>query len=365
MSSLSVILLAILAQPGPAVLTDFKGDWSHMARITPQGYVCHRTAEPLSIDGRADEPAWKKAPWTAYFRDIEGDRKPEPLHKTRARLLWDDRYLYIYAELEEPHVWGTITRKNAVMFHDNDFEVFIDPDGDNHNYYEFEMNALNSIWELSLAKPYKDSGKVNDPHNLVGTKSAVHVRGTLNNPADKDEGWSVEIAFPLSELKQFAGNSPCPPRDGDYWRLGFSRVEWQTKINNGKYEKVANTKEFNWVWSPQGLIDMHRPERWGVIQFTTKPPGEPVKFVMDPTLPARDLLMGVYHRQRAYFQNYGRWADNLTALGMTDMKHESIAEPVTIKLSGNDYLATAKVRMPGGKVRTLHTRADSKLWVGE
>ena len=50
------------------------------------------------------------------------------------------------------------TKKNQVIFHDNDFEVFIDPDGDNHNYYEFEMNALNTMWELTLVKPYRDGG---------------------------------------------------------------------------------------------------------------------------------------------------------------------------------------------------------------
>ena len=32
---------------------------------------------------------------------------------------------------------------SQVIFHDNDFEVFVDADGSNHNYKEFEMNALN------------------------------------------------------------------------------------------------------------------------------------------------------------------------------------------------------------------------------
>ena len=31
-----------------------------------------------------------------------------------------------------------------MIFNDNDFEVFINPDGDNHEYYEFEINALNT-----------------------------------------------------------------------------------------------------------------------------------------------------------------------------------------------------------------------------
>jgi hypothetical protein len=37
--------------------------------------------------------------------------------------------------------------------------VFIDPNGDNHEYYELEINALNTTWDLLLPKPYKDDGK--------------------------------------------------------------------------------------------------------------------------------------------------------------------------------------------------------------
>ncbi len=25
--------------------------------------------------------------------------------------------------------------------------------------------------------------------------------------------------------------------------------------------------EDNWVWSPQGVVDMHRPEKWGEVIF--------------------------------------------------------------------------------------------------
>ena len=60
-------------------------------------------------------------------------------------MLWDDDYFYIGAELREPHVWGTLTAHDSVIFHDNDFEVFIDPNGDNHEYYEFEINALGTV----------------------------------------------------------------------------------------------------------------------------------------------------------------------------------------------------------------------------
>ena len=57
------------------------------------------------------------------------------------------------------------------------------------------------------------------------------------------------------------------PSAGDEWRINFSRVEWQTRTVEGKYEKLPGLKEDNWVWSPQGEINMHIPERWGVVKF--------------------------------------------------------------------------------------------------
>ena len=93
----------------------------------PKRYVCCRAAGPVVIDGRIDEPAWADAPWTDFFVDIEGGIKPRPRFTTRARMLWDEAYFYIAAELEEPHVWGTLKDRDQIVFYDNDFEVFISP----------------------------------------------------------------------------------------------------------------------------------------------------------------------------------------------------------------------------------------------
>jgi hypothetical protein len=236
----------------------------------PKSYACHRAPHAIAVTGRGDEPAWAAAPWTDDFVDIEGDAKPKPRFRTRARMLWDDRYLYVHAEMEEPHVWGTITQRNAVIFHDNDFEVFLDPDGDGENYHEFEMNALNTIWELTLPVRYSRGGNPINGTNLPGLISAVHVDGTLNDPRDTDRGWSVEIAFPFAPLAAYGGRNP--PHPGDTWRLNFSRVEWTHTVVDGKYVKTPREQrpEDNWVWSPQGLIDMHQPEHWGYVEFVDR-----------------------------------------------------------------------------------------------
>lgn len=233
----------------------------------PKEYVCQRTTGKITIDGKLNESSWRNAPATDDFVDIEGDAKPRPRFATRAKMLWDNQYFYISAEMEEPHVWGTLTRRDSVIFHDNDFEVFIDPNGDRDEYYELEINALNTVWDLFLPKPYRDGGKAQDNWDIVGLKTAVKINGTLNNPVDRDRDWSVEMAIPWKALAEYAHKS-APPADGDEWRVNFSRVEWQHEIADGKYRKVAGTKEDNWVWSPQGVIDMHRPEMWGVVRFS-------------------------------------------------------------------------------------------------
>ena len=107
----------------------------------PKGYVCYRAPSPVVIDGDLKDAAWEAAPWSDAFADIEGDKKPKPRFRTRVKMLWDDEALYIAAELEEPHIWATLKEHDSVIFHDPDFEVFLDPDGDNHLYGELELNA--------------------------------------------------------------------------------------------------------------------------------------------------------------------------------------------------------------------------------
>src|SRR5438105_4105243 len=206
--------------------------------VPPRGYVCYRATQPIRIDGKINDQAWQAAPWSESFVDIEGDKRPRPRFRTRMKMLWDDDALYIAAELEEPHVWATLTKHDSVIFHDNDFEVFLDPDGDNHVYAELELNALNTTWDLLLTKPYKDGGRALDAWEITGLRTAVRVDGTLNDPRDRDRGWTVEIAWPWKGLRELTP-VPVPPHDGDQWRINFSRVQWQHEIVGGRYGKQA------------------------------------------------------------------------------------------------------------------------------
>jgi len=327
---------------------------------SPAGYVCARAAAPPQIDGRLDEPAWRDAPWTAGFVDIEGDARPRPALRTRARMLWDDEYFYVGAEMEEPNLWATLTAHDAVIFQDHDFEVFIDPNGDSHEYYELEINALGTVWDLLLPRPYKDGGKAVHDWEIPGLKTAVHLDGTLNDPRDTDRGWTVEIAFPWSALREVA-RCPSPPADGDQWRVNFSRVEWTLARTGGGYAKVAGTHENNWVWSPQGVVDMHRPESWGYVQFSTGRPGT-VTLRADPTIAARRWLHAVYYAQRDYRRANGRWARTLEELGVPPPADAALSQPALETTSGL-FEAAVDVRLAAGRTERCHIRQDALLWM--
>ncbi|EGZ29995.1 hypothetical protein PHYSODRAFT_388694, partial [Phytophthora sojae] len=146
----------------------------------------------ITIDGVLDEKVWAEVPWSEPLQDIQGPLFwSQPWFATKFKLRYDQQFLYVGAYLEETEVWANVSKRNDVIFHDNDFEVFVDADGSTHNYKEFELNARNATWNLWLNRPYRDGGHENstrvDPQygfDMLnsGMRSAVFVKGQINDP---------------------------------------------------------------------------------------------------------------------------------------------------------------------------------------
>lgn len=282
--------------------------------FNPPVYICKRADKPFELDGRLDKPFWENAEYTDWFVDIEGDIRPKPRFQTRVKMLWDDDNLYIGAELYGSEIWATLKERDSVIFMDNDFEVFIDPDGDTHEYYELEMNALNTVWDLLLTKPYLNHGTPVNAFDIQGLRTAVFIDGELNNPSADNKMWSVEIVMPFSVLNQCAkGNIPD---EGVYWRMNFSRVQWLVDIVDNQYVKRINPQtgkpfpEDNWVWAPTGIVNIHYPELWGFVFFTysnkryTIPEDEKIKWQMRK----------IYYNLYEYYDIHGKFTDDVVLL---------------------------------------------------
>lgn len=267
----------------------------------PETYAAKHVTVAPTVDGKLDEAAWASVPWSDPFVDIEGDKKPQPRYRTRMKMLWSDTTLYIAAEMEEPDVWATYRTRDQIVFHEPDFEVFIDPNGDGKAYYELEVNCLGTIFDLYLHRMYREGGPALHGWDCKGLATGIVVQGTANEPRDTDTGWTLEWAIPFASLVPQPCDQPVDaaekarggtaPKPGEAWRINFSRVQWKHNFEelgaDGKrvgptrpaagsarlegeapaYRKTPNTPEDNWVWSPQGVIDMHLPDRWGVVTF--------------------------------------------------------------------------------------------------
>eukprot|EP00927_Polykrikos_kofoidii_P073506 TRINITY_DN69536_c0_g1_i1.p1 TRINITY_DN69536_c0_g1~~TRINITY_DN69536_c0_g1_i1.p1 ORF type:complete len:407 (+),score=83.29 TRINITY_DN69536_c0_g1_i1:69-1289(+) len=284
----------------------------------PRHYVAHRVVGPPKIDGVLDESLWNEVPWTDEFVDIADG--PVPRKKTRAKVRWDDAFLYVAAKMEEDEIWANVTKRNDVIFHDNDFEVFLDPAGSTHYYKEFEVNALANTWQLCLNKPYGNGGYENSTRTFANSgwdmhsRAASHVVGTINDATTPASGWTVEIALPMTSLLE--NQSGATPRDGAYWRLGFSRVEWRVLRHGANYVKdPAYPSEDNWVWQPMGEINMHLPERWGILEFADRVKPTSRGPTRDPSWPARHVVAAVYDAEMAWAKaNGGTFTDSLEDL---------------------------------------------------
>jgi cellulose/xylan binding protein with CBM9 domain len=249
------------------------------SQVLPKQYNCYKTTIPVEIDGNVYDQHWNNVLWSDFFEDIEGELKPEPYLQTRMKMLWDNDYLYIAAELEDPDIWGYLSNHDDIIYRDNDFEVFIDPDGDGESYFEIEINAIGTILDLYMPKAYNKGGRADLAWNADNLKKAVKIYGNINDTLSHDNKWIVEMAIPWKAYGSRINNIEKPD-DGETWRMNFSRVQWETEYCDNNYYKKVDTdngkplRESNWVWSPQGVINMHVPEEWGYVTFKED---EPVK----------------------------------------------------------------------------------------
>lgn len=222
-------------------------------------------AAKIKVDGVLDEDAWKNAPSSGKFVDVRTGRPNAtfPVNGT-AKLLWDDKGLYIGFDIVDPDVVGGFEKdkKDPHLWTKDVVEIMVDPegDGDNRDYYEIQVNPQNLVFDSQFDLYNKPKGGPEGPFGheewSAGLKSAVTVKGTLDKPGDKDEGYVVEVMIPW---KSFNKAKKTPPAVGDTWRLNFyamqnnSGVAWSPILGQGNFHRASRFGKVLWAekgWTP-------------------------------------------------------------------------------------------------------------------
>jgi len=353
--------------------------------LHPSIYVAPYSPTSIEIDANPDKDSWSRIPWSKDFDDIRGpfdappNERPSQKCRTRFKMQWDDSFLYILAIMEsDMEVQATFTERNSPIYHqDSDFEVFVDPLGSCHFYKELEMNALNTIWNLMLDKPYSDGGveysgriaKFGDDryYEVQHMKTSVKVlKGKLNQKNKGDVVWAAEIALAHQDTlkhQEFSGLN-LSPLVGDLWRINFSRVEKKGGINW--------TWQQERIWDPikkrhEGKVDMHLPDAWGYVQFgpsleKSNEIGEvPFSKIMegkgDPLWPAKLAVMNVYYAQQSYKECHGgNFASDLKSL--SEFTDERILAPFCSMKDSRYELKLITENNVDGFIFTIYTEGS-------
>ncbi len=210
---LRIVALVVLIVPASGLAADKSQNAPQDATANQRHIRALRISEPIKIDGRLDEPAWSRAEAAKDFRQEEPQEGAPATENTEVRILYDGRNLYlgIRAWDSEPrHINARELVRDADFANDDKIEILLDTYHDQRSAYRFAVTPLGTqqdalITEDGLGDRYGDE----DPTN-VSWDTAWISEGRVT-----EDGWTVEIAIPLSSLRFKEGS--------DTWGFNVAR----------------------------------------------------------------------------------------------------------------------------------------------
>ncbi len=253
---------------GLLVTSSCTASWAQApAVMPPPGGIAVRVTDKIVLDGKLDEPTWKNA--TPVPLDLphpfkEGAKLDKPAGF--ARLAWDDENLYVAFEVFDTDVRAAGDKRDAASInppHDA-VEVFMDVNNDSQHFIEVHVNPLNTFDDLFILQPAPDSPMAQrlpygimflQEWNMAKYETAVQVQGTLNDPQDKDTGWTAEFCLPFKSL--LLPLKRPRPQAGDVWRMQLAMI-------NGADKAPMRLLS----WAPSRKTFFHQSvEAWGRVTF--------------------------------------------------------------------------------------------------
>ena len=212
--------------------------------------VVVRTSRSPRLDGSLRDPVWGFAHATRPFVETRrGGRAPL---RATARLLWDDRYLFVGVDVDDSLLLASDTERDAHLWEQDCVELMIDPDGDGKSYFEIQVSPRGVVFDTRY-----DSRRAPKPFGHIDWDSRSRVgvspRGNLDD-REGDAGYTVEIAIPWQAFSP-DGQRFSPPAIGDEWRANFYVMD----RTRDRQQAAA--------WSPVGTGDFHVPRRFGILTF--------------------------------------------------------------------------------------------------
>ncbi len=217
-------------------------------------YTCRHIPTPLTLTGRLTDPLWQSAAKTELTDPVTGLPHPD---RVTAQLLYSDTHLYIGFTCAGSYIYATLKDHDAAVWTEDCVEVFLCPSGKIRQYYEINLNPLNTVFDTFILNGRPESGEgwaitsFVEAYTCKGLETAVFVDGELGKPGAR--GWSAEYAIPFTSI---IGADTVIPRTGDQWRMNLCRID-----------QPENGQKRHYSWATIGKIDFHQPWHFGTLTF--------------------------------------------------------------------------------------------------
>jgi hypothetical protein len=217
-------------------------------------YVCNKIDEDFFLTGKLDNPAWRNAHPIQLVDAITG--RPDRF-STEVKVLYSNNYLYVGFHCEDDYIWGNITAPDGAIYDEECVEVFLNPAGILHQYYEINLSPKKVIYDASVLNSRTPENEYNKFLALPGWKlENLHTAVVIEGDHDikrKGRSWTAEYAIPFEEI---FGAPNIPPKAGDVWRVNFYRIDSPKKDQREHYS-----------WSKTERAAFHLPWKFGYLKF--------------------------------------------------------------------------------------------------
>jgi glucose/arabinose dehydrogenase len=226
----------------------------------PAEFDCHWARTPITLDGKADEEAWRHAPVIDnFYLPWLGKHARAARTGTRARLLWDREYLYFFADMDDSDLYAAKGAGEGPWEGDA-FALFLKPASDRPGYYEVQVNPAGAIRDLFFPSRGFGGARRASADGSFQAEAKVVLRGTLNKPSDRDRGWAVEGRIAWKYLLR-TGGRPAP---GERWKFALCRRDVSAEFDKPELSTCAPLKA-------HGHPDFHHFEDYATLRFVGPP----------------------------------------------------------------------------------------------
>jgi hypothetical protein len=220
----------------------------------PMIYEVQRLQGSITIDANWDKAAWKQV--TPLELTHFMGKRPEHFPKTQARLLYDDKAIYVIFRVEDRYVRAVAKQHDDPVCRDSCVEFFFSPGTSiAAGYFNLEMNCGSTMLFHFQVTPRKDSISVKPEH--IATVEAAHsLPRTVNPEIPGPITWTVEYRLPVDWLAKYHPDAQRPA-PGVVWKANFFKCA----------DDCSHPHWLTWSRVDNPYPDFHRPEFFGELAF--------------------------------------------------------------------------------------------------